>query len=96
MGVFGAAIVVMGVCCFMPYLFMDPTNFIPANRMITPVHIQPEWYFLFAYRILRAIPNKVGGVLALAGSVLVLYLLPFIHAGMFRGLSFYPCNQFLF
>merc|ERR1711976_1079606 len=48
-----------------PLLLGDPENFIPANPLVTPVHIQPEWYFLFAYAILRSIPNKLGGVIAL-------------------------------
>ena len=61
-----------------PYLLGDPENFIFANPLISPVHIQPEWYFLFAYAILRAIPNKLGGVLALVASVVVFYLLPFL------------------
>jgi len=55
-----------------PWLLGDPENFIPANPLVTPVHIQPEWYFLFAYAILRSIPNKLGGVVALAGAILVL------------------------
>jgi len=55
-----------------PFLLIDPENFIPANPLSTPVHIQPEWYFLFAYAILRSIPNKLGGVLALLLSILIL------------------------
>ncbi len=63
---------------FDPRLLGDPENFISANPLVTPVHIQPEWYFLFAYAILRSIPNKLGGVLALFLSVAIFYLLPFI------------------
>nr|YP_073350.1 cytochrome b [Graptacme eborea]AAT98392.1 cytochrome b [Graptacme eborea] len=63
---------------FFPFLLSDPENFIPANPMVTPVHIQPEWYFLFAYAILRAIPNKLGGVLALLCSILVLFIYPLL------------------
>nr|UEK75915.1 NADH dehydrogenase subunit 6 [Meranoplus bicolor] len=59
-----------------PYMFSDPDNFTPANPMITPIHIQPEWYFLFAYAILRSIPNKLGGVIALISSITILYFLP--------------------
>jgi ubiquinol-cytochrome c reductase cytochrome b subunit len=59
-----------------PYDLGDRENFIEANPMIRPLHIKPEWYFLFAYAILRRIPNKLGGVLALAGRVLILYVLP--------------------
>lgn len=81
---------------FSPQLLTDPENFIPANPLVTPVHIQPEWYFLFAYAILRSIPNKLGGVLGLAGSVVILFILPFSHQGKFRSTAFYPINQVLF
>nr|QXU57702.1 cytochrome b [Cherax quadricarinatus] len=79
-----------------PYLLGDPDNFTPANPLITPMHIQPEWYFLFAYAILRSIPNKLGGVIALMLSVAILWLLPFTSLSKFRGLTFYPLNQLLF
>nr|QJH91593.1 cytochrome b [Varuna litterata]QRK27370.1 cytochrome b [Varuna litterata] len=79
-----------------PYLLGDPDNFIPANPLVTPPHIQPEWYFLFAYAILRSIPNKLGGVIALAASVAILMILPFTHTSKFQSLAFYPVNQSLF
>lgn len=79
-----------------PYLLGDPDNFIPANPLVTPVHIQPEWYFLFAYAILRSIPNKLGGVIALVLSIAILAILPFYHLSKFRGIQFYPINQILF
>lgn len=79
-----------------PYLLGDPDNFIPANPLVTPAHIQPEWYFLFAYAILRSIPNKLGGVIALAISILILLILPFTHVAKFRSLAFYPLNQVIF
>ena len=79
-----------------PYLLGDPDNFIPANPLVTPAHIQPEWYFLFAYAILRSIPNKLGGVIALVISILILLILPFTHTAKFRRLTFYPLNQILF
>ena len=79
-----------------PYLLGDPDNFIPANPLVTPAHIQPEWYFLFAYAILRSIPNKLGGVIALAMSVAILFILPFTHKAKFRRLTFYPLNQILY
>nr|AMP43792.1 cytochrome b [Rhamphomyia insignis] len=79
-----------------PYLLGDPDNFIPANPLVTPVHIQPEWYFLFAYAILRSIPNKLGGVIALVLSIAILVILPFSHISKFRGIQFYPINQVLF
>nr|UFP92436.1 cytochrome b [Gymnopternus bomiensis] len=79
-----------------PNLLGDPDNFIPANPLVTPVHIQPEWYFLFAYAILRSIPNKLGGVIALVLSIAILFILPFTHMSKFRGIQFYPINQVLF
>nr|YP_009250283.1 cytochrome b [Atylotus miser]AMP43688.1 cytochrome b [Atylotus miser] len=79
-----------------PYLLGDPDNFIPANPLVTPVHIQPEWYFLFAYAILRSIPNKLGGVIALVMSIAILMILPFYHLSKFRGIQFYPISQVLF
>nr|AET13041.1 cytochrome b [Bittacomorphella fenderiana] len=79
-----------------PYLLGDPDNFIPANPLVTPVHIQPEWYFLFAYAILRSIPNKLGGVIALVLSILILVILPFTNMSKFQGIQFYPLNQILF
>lgn len=60
-----------------PDILMDPDNFSEANPLVTPPHIQPEWYFLFAYSILRAIPRKLGGVVALILSILILIILPF-------------------
>uniref|UniRef100_UPI0030FE9DBB cytochrome b n=1 Tax=Pachylophus rufescens TaxID=3127035 RepID=UPI0030FE9DBB len=79
-----------------PYLLGDPDNFIPANPLVTPIHIQPEWYFLFAYAILRSIPNKLGGVIALVMSILILSILPFYHLSNFQGNQFYPLNKILF
>nr|WNH36972.1 cytochrome b [Paraconger caudilimbatus] len=81
---------------FNPNLLGDPDNFIPANPMVTPPHIKPEWYFLFAYAILRSIPNKLGGVLALLFSILVLMVVPILHTSKHRGLTFRPASQFLF
>nr|YP_009114121.1 cytochrome b [Euphaea yayeyamana]AHC02119.1 cytochrome b [Euphaea yayeyamana] len=78
-----------------PYMLGDPDNFIPANPLVTPVHIQPEWYFLFAYAILRSIPNKLGGVIALVMSIAILFILPLYNSN-FKGLQFYPINQMLF
>nr|BAP74396.1 cytochrome b [Hynobius stejnegeri] len=79
-----------------PNLLGDPDNFIPANPLITPPHIQPEWYFLFAYAILRSIPNKLGGVLALLASIIILMLIPMIHTSKQRSLTFRPMTQLLF
>ena len=63
---------------FRSYRAIDPENFIEANSIVTPIHIQPEWYFLFAYAILRCIPRKVGGVLGLVAAVTVFYLFPIL------------------
>nr|NP_443254.1 cytochrome b [Harpadon microchir]BAB70039.1 cytochrome b [Harpadon microchir] len=81
---------------FYPNLLGDPDNFTPANPLVTPPHIKPEWYFLFAYAILRSIPNKLGGVLALLASILVLMLVPILHTSKQRGLMFRPLTQLLF
>nr|YP_008757792.1 cytochrome b [Catopsilia pomona]AFP58831.1 cytochrome b [Catopsilia pomona] len=79
-----------------PYMLGDPDNFIPANPLVTPIHIQPEWYFLFAYAILRSIPNKLGGVIALIMSILILVILPFTFNKKIQGIQFYPLNQINF
>jgi len=84
------------ICFFYPWSLGDPENFIPANPIVTPVHIQPEWYFLIAYAILRSIPNKLGGVIALAMSIVILIICPLIRAGKFQRFSFYPLNKILF
>nr|YP_009059648.1 cytochrome b [Salminus brasiliensis]AIN79177.1 cytochrome b [Salminus brasiliensis] len=81
---------------FNPNLLGDPDNFTPANPMVTPTHIKPEWYFLFAYAILRSIPNKLGGVLALLFSILILMLVPLLHTSKQQGLTFRPLSQLLF
>nr|QKN98933.1 cytochrome b [Pseudecheneis immaculata] len=81
---------------FSPNLLGDPENFTPANPLVTPPHIKPEWYFLFAYAILRSIPNKLGGVLALLFSILVLMVVPLLHTSKQQGSTFRPLTQFLF
>nr|YP_009730937.1 cytochrome b [Darevskia portschinskii]QBA55834.1 cytochrome b [Darevskia portschinskii] len=81
---------------FSPNLLGDPENFSPANPLVTPPHIKPEWYFLFAYAILRSIPNKLGGVLALLFSILILLIMPMTHLSKQRALSFRPLSQTLF
>nr|YP_010947010.1 cytochrome b [Margattea limbata]WGO57767.1 cytochrome b [Margattea limbata] len=78
-----------------PYILGDPDNFIPANPLVTPIHIQPEWYFLFAYAILRSIPNKLGGVIALFLSISILFIMP-LYKFNFRSMQFYPINQIMF
>nr|BAM74758.1 cytochrome b [Diogenichthys atlanticus] len=95
----GFIALLMALTClalFMPNLLGDPDNFTPANPLVTPPHIKPEWYFLFAYAILRSIPNKLGGVLALLFSILVLMLVPLLHTSKHRTCTFRPLSQSLF
>lgn len=84
------------ICMMFPYIFMDVENFISSNPLVTPVHIQPEWYFLFAYTILRSVPRKIGGVIALLISVILLYFLPFIFNHQFRRNKMYYFIGYLF
>lgn len=84
------------LCLKAPFILGDVENFIPANPLVTPVHIQPEWYFLFAYAILRSIPNKLGGVIALIFSIAILLILPHSNKIKIKGIQFYPFNQIIF
>nr|AII19216.1 cytochrome b [Myodes rutilus] len=95
----GVLILLMGLMIlvlFFPDVLGDPDNYTPANPLNTPAHIKPEWYFLFAYAILRSIPNKLGGVLALILSILILALLPLLHTSKQRGLTFRPITQTMY
>ena len=71
----------VAVCMYCPTIFMDAENFIMANQLVTPTHIKPEWYFLFGYAILRSVPNKLGGVLAMAGAMCMFWLAPLVWRG---------------
>nr|ACI41973.1 cytochrome b [Scotophilus dinganii] len=88
--------ILLALVLFTPDLLGDPDNYMPANPLNTPPHIKPEWYFLFAYAILRSIPNKLGGVLALIMSILVLLIVPFLHTSNQRSMTFRPLSQCLF
>nr|ACI41968.1 cytochrome b [Scotophilus viridis] len=88
--------ILLTLVLFTPDLLGDPDNYMPANPLNTPPHIKPEWYFLFAYAILRSIPNKLGGVLALVMSILVLLVVPFLHTSNQRSMTFRPLSQCLF
>nr|YP_448906.1 cytochrome b [Malacochersus tornieri]AAY62523.1 cytochrome b [Malacochersus tornieri] len=88
--------ILLTLTLFSPNLLGDPDNFAPANPLSTPPHIKPEWYFLFAYAILRSIPNKLGGVLALLLSILMLFLTPILHTSKQRSITFRPLSQILF
>nr|AAU87439.1 cytochrome b [Xenocalamus transvaalensis] len=81
---------------FTPDLFNDPENFSKANPLVTPQHIKPEWYFLFAYGILRSIPNKLGGTIALLMSVAILITMPLTHTSHIRSATFRPFTQLMF
>jgi ubiquinol-cytochrome c reductase cytochrome b subunit len=87
---------IRAICFLFPWDIGDPENFIPANPIVTPVHIQPEWYFLFAYAILRSIPRKLGGVLALVLSVLILAVIPFYGSIQFKRRAFLPLSKVAF
>nr|BAN04931.1 cytochrome b [Cynops pyrrhogaster] len=91
-----ALFILVLISLIMPNLLTDPENFIPANPLMAPPHIKPEWYFLFAYAILRSIPNKLGGVIALLMSILILVFVPMLHTSKQRSLTFRSTSQTLF
>lgn len=78
---------------FTPNLLAHPDNNIPANSLVTPLSIVPEWYFLIVYCILRSIPNKTGGVLAIALVFVALLALPFIATSPIRSSNFRPYHR---
>nr|UWY12976.1 cytochrome b [Sorex sinalis] len=96
LGVLLLILVLTSLVLFSPDLLGDPDNYTPANPLNTPPHIKPEWYFLFAYAILRSIPNKLGGVLALVLSILILAVMPLLHTSKQRSMMFRPFSQCLF
>ncbi|MFQ5786136.1 MAG: cytochrome bc complex cytochrome b subunit, partial [Alphaproteobacteria bacterium] len=81
---------------FQPNYLGEADNYIPANTLVTPTHIVPEWYFLPYYAILRAIPDKLGGVVAMFGSILVLFLLPWLDTSRVRSATFRPIYKQIF
>lgn len=81
---------------FYPNVLGHPDNYIPANPMVTPAHIVPEWYFLPFYAILRSIPDKLGGVLAMGGAIVILLLVPFINTSEIRSPEFRPIYSVVF
>nr|ABK63395.1 cytochrome b [Cephalorhynchus hectori] len=89
-------LILLALTLFAPDLLGDPDNYTPANPLNTPAHIKPEWYFLFAYAILRSIPNKLGGVLALLLSILILIFIPMLQTSKQRSMMFRPFSQLLF
>ena len=81
---------------FAPNFFGEPDNYIPANPLVTPPHIVPEWYFLPFYAILRSIPSKLGGVLAMFGAVLTLAVIPWLDRHPVRSATYRPIFKKLF
>jgi len=81
---------------FAPNMLGHPDNYIPANPLVTPPHIVPEWYFLPFYAILRSIPDKLGGVVAMISAILVLLLLPIINTSEIRSNKFRPIFSFFY
>nr|ABN15085.1 cytochrome b [Fukomys sp. PAVD-2007] len=96
MGFLFVLVILLALVLFSPDLLGDPNNYTPANPLNTPPHIKPEWYFLFAYAILRSIPNKLGGVLALVLSIVILVIMPLLHTSKQRSMMFRPMSQCLF
>lgn len=89
-------LVFAGFVFFAPNYLGHPDNYTEANPMVTPAHIVPEWYFLPFYAILRAIPDKLGGVLAMFGSILVLFVLPWLDSCKVRSTDFRPIYKWFF
>ena len=81
---------------YKPNLLGHPDNYIPANPLVTPAHIVPEWYFLPFYAILRAVPSKLGGVVLMFGSILILFFLPWLDKSKVRSASYRPLFKWAF
>lgn len=81
---------------YFPNVLNHPDNYIPADPLQTPAHVVPEWYFLPYYAILRSIPHKVGGILAMVGAILVLFLIPFIDNSYVRNTTYRPIFKICF
>lgn len=95
----GVLLITLGlrvICVYYPLVLGDDENFTLADAAVTPHHIQPEWYFLFAYAILRSVPNKLGGVIALAFSIIILYATPILAIRKNKRIIFYPAGKILF
>jgi quinol-cytochrome oxidoreductase complex cytochrome b subunit len=89
-------LVYLAIVFFAPNLFSEPDNYIPANSLVTPPHIVPEWYFLPYYAILRSIPDKLLGVIAMFGSILILFFLPWLDRSKIKSGKFRPIFKQLF
>jgi ubiquinol-cytochrome c reductase cytochrome b subunit len=93
---FGLVTVFAVFVFYFPNLMGHPDNYIPANPMVTPAHIVPEWYFLPFYAILRSIPDKLGGVIAMGGALVILLAIPFINTSEIRSSQFRPIFRIFF
>ncbi len=90
---FGIGVFLMVYMAFVfwaPNFFGEPDNYIPANPMVTPAHIVPEWYYLPFYAILRSVPDKLGGVLLMFGAILIMFALPWLDTSKVRSCKFRP------
>jgi ubiquinol-cytochrome c reductase cytochrome b subunit len=90
------AIVFAMLVFFFPLSLGHSDNYIPANPLVTPAHIVPEWYFLAFYAILRAVPDKLGGVVLMFGAILVLFVLPWLDRSPVRSMRFRPIAKWAF
>ena len=97
----GFAIVVFMIM-FATFVFYNPNalghadNYIPANPLVTPAHIVPEWYFLPFYAILRAVPDKLGGVILMFGAIAVMFVLPWLDTSKVRSMRYRPTAKLYF
>jgi ubiquinol-cytochrome c reductase cytochrome b subunit len=79
-----------------PNYLVDPANYEPANPLKTPPEITPEWYFLPFYTILRSIPSKLGGVIAMFGAIFVLFIIPWLDTSRVRSIRYRPIFRWFF
>jgi ubiquinol-cytochrome c reductase cytochrome b subunit len=94
---FSVYLLVFGIFVFyFPNVLNHPDNYIPADPLHTPAHVVPEWYFLPYYAILRSIPHKAGGIVAMLGSLLVLFLIPFTNTSEIRNTTYRPIFKIFF
>ena len=90
------AIAFFFIVFFLPNYFSHPDKYLEANPMVTPPHIVPEWYLLPFYAILRAIPSKIGGVIAMFGAILVLFVIPWLDLSPVRSARYRPIYKWFF
>ena len=81
---------------YFPNVLNHPDNYIPADPLQTPAHVVPEWYFLPFYAILRSIPHKAGGIIAMGAAILILLAIPFINTSFIRNTTYRPVFKFFF